>query len=48
YVISQSTLDKTNAWLNGVGKDGHPTLRRHVLEAKDSLERALKVRAKDL
>jgi aminopeptidase N len=48
YVISQSTLDKTNAWLNGVGKDGHPTLRRHVFEAKDSLERALKVRAKDL
>ncbi|MEY3149244.1 MAG: hypothetical protein RL029_518, partial [Actinomycetota bacterium] len=29
-------------------KDGHPTLRRHVLEAKDSLERALKVRSKDL
>ena len=47
YVISQSTLDKTNNWLNGVGKDGHPTLRRHVLEAKDSLERALKVRAQD-
>ncbi|MEN9305231.1 MAG: hypothetical protein RLY76_499, partial [Actinomycetota bacterium] len=48
YVISQATLDKTNAWLNGVGKDGHPTLRRHVLEAKDSLERALKVRSKDI
>ena len=47
YVISQSTLDKTNAWLSGVGKDGHPTLRRHVLEAKDSLERALKVRERD-
>ena len=37
YVISQSTLEKTNAWLNGVGKDGHPTLRRHVIEAKDAL-----------
>jgi len=47
YVISQSTLNKTNAWLNGAGKDGHPTLRRHVLEAKDSLERALKVRERD-
>jgi len=47
YVISQSTLDKTNTWLNGAGKDGHPTLRRHVLEAKDSLERALRVRAQD-
>ena len=48
YVISQATLDKTNNWLNGVGKDGHPTLRRHVLEAKDALERALKVRAQDM
>jgi aminopeptidase N len=47
YVISQTTLDKTNNWLNGVGKDGHPTLRRHVLEAKDALERALRVRSQD-
>ncbi|MFM8523861.1 MAG: ERAP1-like C-terminal domain-containing protein, partial [Actinomycetota bacterium] len=47
YVISQSTLEKTNQWLNGTGKDGHPTLRRHVLEAKDALERALRVRAQD-
>ena len=48
YVISQSTLEKTNSWLNGPGKDAHPTLRRHVLEAKDSLERALRVRSQDL
>jgi aminopeptidase N len=47
YVISQSTLEKTNQWLNGTGKNGHPTLRRHVLEAKDALERALRVRAQD-
>jgi aminopeptidase N len=47
YVISQSTLDKTNTWLNGLGKDAHQTLRRHVLEAQESLERALRVRAQD-
>jgi len=47
YVISQSTLEKTNTWLNGVGKDAHQTLRRHVLEAQESLERALRVRAQD-
>jgi len=47
YNISQSTLDKTNAWLNGVGKDAHPTLRRHVIQAKESMERAIRVRAVD-
>ena len=48
YVINQKTLEKTNDWLSGVGKDGHPTLRRHVIEAKDALERALRVRSIDL
>ncbi|NDA36640.1 MAG: hypothetical protein EBX82_04640 [Actinobacteria bacterium] len=47
YLISTQTLAKTDAWLNGPGKDSHPTLRRHILEAKDSLERALRVRAID-
>ena len=47
YNISASTLEKTNNWLNGIGRDAHPTLRRHVIEAKDSLERALRVRAID-
>jgi aminopeptidase N len=47
YVISQSTVEKTDDWLNGLGKDAHPTLRRHVLEAQDSLERALRVRSQD-
>jgi len=47
YLISEQTLAKTDAWLDGQGKYGHPTLRRHILEAKDSLERALRVRAID-
>ena len=47
YVVSNETLEKTDKWLNSVGKDAHPTLRRHVLEAKDSLERALRVQAVD-
>ena len=47
YNVSPEVLATTEAWLNGAGKDGHPTLRRHVIEAKESLERALKVRAVD-
>ena len=47
YVVSNETLSKTDAWLTSTGKDAHPTLRRHVLEAKDSLVRALKVQAVD-
>ena len=47
YVVSNETLAKTDAWLTSTGKDAHPTLRRHVLEAKDSLVRALKVQAVD-
>jgi aminopeptidase N len=47
YLTSQESLDKTNAWLTGVGKDGQAGLRRLVIEAKDSLERALMVQAKD-
>ena len=47
YAVSKETLAKTEAWLSGAGKDGHPTLRRHILEAKDALERALRVQAVD-
>ena len=47
YVVTNETLSKTDAWLTSTGKDAHPTLRRHVLEAKDSLVRALKVQAVD-
>ena len=47
YNVSSEVISKTDAWLNGAGKDGHPTLRRHVIEAKESMERALRSRAVD-
>ena len=47
YVTTQETLDKTINWLNTTGKDGQAGLRRLVSEGRDSLERALKVQAKD-
>ena len=47
YSISNATLEKTEQWLNTVGKEAHATLRRHVIEARDSMERALRVRAID-
>ena len=47
YLTTQEVLDKTNAWLDGAGKDGQAGLRRLVIEAKDSLERSLKVQQKD-
>ena len=47
YNVSAEVVAKTDSWLNGEGKNGHPTLRRHVIEAKEAMERALKVRAID-
>ena len=47
WIISQSTLDKTNAWLNGVGKDAPAVLRKLVKESQDGVIRALKVQALD-
>jgi aminopeptidase N len=47
YITTQATLDKSNQWLNGAGKDGQAGLRRLVIEAKDSLERALSVQKRD-
>jgi aminopeptidase N len=47
YVTTKETLVKTENWLLGPGKEAHPTLRRHVIEAKDALERALRVQAID-
>ena len=43
WVVSQSTLDKTNLWLNGAGKDAPAVLRKLVKESQDGLIRALKV-----
>jgi aminopeptidase N len=47
YITTQATLDKSNQWLNGAGKDSQAGLRRLVIEAKDSLERALSVQKRD-
>lgn len=47
YVATKETLAKTVNWLEGPGKDAHPTLRRHLIESKDALERALRVQAID-
>jgi len=47
YITTQETFDKTVNWLNTTGKDGQAGLRRLVSENRDSLERALKVHAKD-
>ena len=47
WIISQSTLDKTDAWLNGVGKDAPAVLRKLVKESQDGVIRALKVAALD-
>jgi aminopeptidase N len=43
WVITQSTLDKTNTWLNGEGKDAPAVLRKLVKESQDGIIRALKV-----
>jgi aminopeptidase N len=43
WVITQSTLDKTNVWLNGEGKDAPAVLRKLVKESQDGIIRALKV-----
>ena len=47
WVIKQSTVDRTNAWLNGPGKDSPAVLRKLVKESQDGLIRALKVQALD-
>jgi len=47
WIITQVTLDKTNAWLNGVGKDAPAVLRKLVKESQDGVIRALKVAALD-
>ena len=47
YIVSQTTLDKTDNWLNGVGKDAPAVLHRLVSEARDSLSRNLRIQIKD-
>jgi aminopeptidase N len=47
WIVKQSTVYATNAWLNGVGKDSPTVLRKLVRESQDGLIRALKVQALD-
>jgi aminopeptidase N len=47
WVVSDLTVEKTNAWLNGVGKDSPAVLRKLVKESQDGLIRALKVQKLD-
>jgi len=46
-IITQSTLDKTDDWLEGEGKGAPDTQRRLVAEGRDAMARALKVQEKD-
>ena len=43
WIITQSAVDKTNAWLTGEGKDAPAVLRKLVKESQDGIIRALKV-----
>ncbi len=47
YVTSAQTLDTTEKWLSGAGKDAPSSLRRIVSESRDAMARALKAQAKD-
>lgn len=47
YVVRQSTVDATDAWLAGPGKESPAVLRKLVKESQDGLIRALKVQALD-
>jgi aminopeptidase N len=47
WIVKQSTVDLTNTWLAGAGKDSPAVLRKLVRESQDGLIRALKVQALD-
>jgi aminopeptidase N len=47
WVVKQSTVELTNAWLAGAGKDSPTVLRKLVKESQDGLIRALKVQGLD-
>ncbi len=47
FIAEESTIQKTDAWLSGAGKDSPDTLRRLVSEGRDGLARALRVQAID-
>ena len=43
WIVSQSTIDKTTAWLDTTGKNSPAVLRKLVIDASDGLVRALTV-----
>jgi aminopeptidase N len=47
WAISESTVAKTQHWLDVTGKDAAHSLRRTVTEGRDAMTRALKARAVD-
>lgn len=47
YQTSKETLEKTEAWLSGVGKESPNGLRRAMSENRDAMARSLKAQAKD-
>ena len=47
YVITQGTLDTTDAWLAGAGATAPDGLRRIVLEGRDALSRSLRIQVRD-
>jgi aminopeptidase N len=47
WVKKQSTVDLTNTWLEGVGKDSPAVLKKLVKESQDGVIRALKVQVLD-
>jgi aminopeptidase N len=48
YVVSQEVLDKTDTWLNGIGKNAPAVLRRLVSEGRDGLARTLRIQKRDI
>ncbi len=47
YVIAEETLNKTDNWLQGLGKETPAVLRRLVSEGRDSLARELRIQQRD-
>ena len=47
YLVNETTLSKTNNWLNGIGKDAPGGLKRIMNENRDSLLRALNAQRSD-
>jgi aminopeptidase N len=47
WAISESTVTKTQHWLDVTGKDAAHSLRRAIIEGRDAMTRALKARAVD-